>query len=164
MIPIVQMRMLRLGDDRKFIQGPQLIRSRAKVCTLVVSFQRLYPPPCCTPYLYTVLPIAPTKLTSTQQSWPLPIAPTKLTSKCPCHVQCQLMAFAHATPLPANAHLPPGLSSTCPSGARTPSSMPCLCLQLTWHLHRASLFTCLFAHWAGGFLGLGLCLFHVCGT
>lgn len=44
MIPIVKMRMLRLGDDRKFIQGPQLVRRRAKVCTRVVSFQTLHPP------------------------------------------------------------------------------------------------------------------------
>lgn len=65
MIPIVQMRMLRLGDDRKFIQGPQLVRRRAKVCTRGVSFQTLHPPhDALLIYIRVVLPIAPTKLTS----------------------------------------------------------------------------------------------------
>lgn len=97
MILIVQMRMLRLGDDRKFIQGPQLVRSRAKVCTLVVLLQRLH-------HHHPALLIYTLFYPSLQKRGP----PHSFYR--PCYIQCQLMAFAH-DPSPRDAHLPPDLSS-----------------------------------------------------
>lgn len=130
MMPTVQVRMLRLGDDRKFTQGSQLLRRRVKFAVLWSHSRH------CTHYHAALLIHV---LCSTHCSNKADLHTTKLTSTHgsrkadlhhPCHVQCQLITSVHTIPSPADACLPTGLSSTCSSGARTLSSMPCLCLHL----------------------------------
>lgn len=133
MIPIVEMRTLRLREGKKLIQGPQLVRSRAKVCTLVVSFWRLHSLLCSTPYLYRFYPIAQTKLTSTQFFLSMPCS---ISTCC----LCTCYPFSRKCPSASPTYLP-----LVPQESEHFPRCPVLAPNMARIMYQ-SLFTCLFSH------------------
>lgn len=112
MLMPVQVRMLRLGDDRKFTQSPQLLRSSAKFPVLW-SHSRDF-----THYRAALLIHV---LCSTHRS-------NKADLQHPCHVQCQLIASVHAIPSPAEPVCLPAYPPLVPqTQEHFPQCLVCVC-------------------------------------
>lgn len=142
MLMPVQVRMLRLGDDRKFTQGPQLLRSSAKFAVLWCHSRdfahyhaALLIYVLCSTHCSNKADLHTAKLTSTHRS-------NKADLQHPCHVQCQLIASVHAIPSPAE---PVCLPAYPPLVPQTPEHFPqCLvCVCTSWGTY--SVLICLLA-------------------